>query len=125
MRMGKAKDSEKDKKAMSKFAREYGRELTELSEAISARKTAEENEKKARRKILKAFKDSGLRAFINDSMRIRINDKKDGYVTVDIPELMKSKRDLYENLVKEFPKTVKGHGESIWVKIAKQEVQDD
>lgn len=117
MRMEKAKDSEKDKKAML-FSEAFAEELNELARIITVRKKAEAVEEKARQDILKALKGCKLKKFADNNIQIRIVPSREGFSTINTAELMQKNKNLYEILVRNYPKQVNERKESLWVKIS-------
>lgn len=119
--MTKKEDSKnivvEQKKIMEKFENEHESEIDSLARAIAVRKDAEAGEKEAREAILAALKEHDLHSFQGKSIQIRIVPARDGYSTVDISKIKEKNKALYNVLVKKYPKQIKGHEESIWVKL--------
>ena len=116
--MVKTKKSENDEqKSRVLFEQAFAEELNELDRVIRVRKKAEAFEEKARENILSAMKSCKLTDFKNGRIHIRITRAKDGYCTIDVSKLREENIDLFNVLIKTYPKQIKGRDESVWVKI--------
>lgn len=95
------------------FESQYLTTMKGLSDAIKAKKKFEEDEKKFKEKLGKIMDENGIKSIDNQYVKIiRVAGTKDS-VTIDLKEFEKQEPETYAEILRDYPKTVKGKAESI------------
>ncbi len=80
-----------------------------LSELAKQKKAIEKQEKEAKKQIKTAMDKYGVESFKNDFVTIS-NVAGSSSTTIDIAKMQEKEPDLYENLMRDYPKTTTRSG---------------
>ena len=97
-----------ESKEVALFENQYLAAMKKLAEMTKAKKKLEAEEKKVKESIEKAMNEYGIKSI--DNMIITITRVAAGTdkLTVDVDQLAKEEPELYADLIKDYPKQLKG-----------------
>ena len=96
------------KKEIKAFEDQYMTIFRQLADITLARKKWEDEEKKAKATIQKIMDEYGIKSIDNMVMKITRIAPGEDKLTVDLDAFAKAEPEEYADLVKDYPKTVKG-----------------
>lgn len=95
------------------FEKQYLSVMKALSNAISEKKKIEAMEKRFKASLEKVMDEYGIKSIDNEFLKItRVSGTEDS-TTIDLDKLKGNEPDLYDELLADYPKTVKGKKGSI------------
>lgn len=98
---------------LTAFEEKYLSTMQTLSKVTIQKKALEDAEKKAKGILEKMMDEYGIKSIDNKYLKITRVDGTADSVTVDVDKMQKEEPDLYEELLRDYPKTVKGRKGSV------------
>lgn len=96
--------AKEEKKALVAFEKRTAVALRTLSEITMQRKALEEQEADIKKAIITQMEKYGVKSFKNDAITISYVDENPGKVTLDTTAFQNAEPELFEELLKDYPK---------------------
>lgn len=102
------KDQEFKPNEIALFENQYLAAMKQVADVTKTKKKLEAEEKKIKAKIEKAMDEFGIKSIDNQYITISRVAAGQDKITVDLETLKAEEPDLYDDLIADYPKTVKG-----------------
>lgn len=101
------------KEELQIFEEQYLAMMQSLSDMTKQKKKLEDQEKKVKEQLKQVFEQYGIKSLDNQFLKItRVSGSADS-VTIDLTKFQENEPETFADILKDYPKTVKGKSASI------------
>lgn len=110
-------DKDFESKEITLFENQYLAVMKKLADMTKAKKKLEAEEKTVKAQLQKAMDEYGIKSIDNAVITITRVAAGNDKLTVDFEQLAKEEPELYADLIRDYPKTVKGKAAYVAFKV--------